>query len=155
MQWTSGRNGGFSDAVPSRLPVPVVEDGFGPEHVNVEAQRRDPDSLLHFMTLLIQRYRECPELGCGELEVLDQPHESVFAHQLTWDDTGMVALHNLGPEPRIVPFELHGCAPGTALVDLLCDGVTQLDEKGRAEVTLEGFGFRWLRVKHPHSRRLS
>ncbi|MBA3294942.1 MAG: trehalose synthase, partial [Geodermatophilaceae bacterium] len=31
MQWTDGRNGGFSTAVRSRLPGPVVEGGFGPE----------------------------------------------------------------------------------------------------------------------------
>ena len=67
MQWTDGRNGGFSDAPPSRLVAPTVQGGFGPEHVNVAAQRRDPDSLLRFMTLLVQRYREAPELGWGEL----------------------------------------------------------------------------------------
>ena len=81
MQWTAGRNGGFSDAPPSRLAAPTVEGGFGPEHVNVEAQRRDPDSLLRFVTLLVQRYREAPELGWGELEVLDQPHQAVLAHR--------------------------------------------------------------------------
>jgi glycosidase len=155
MQWTSGRNGGFSDAARSRLPAPVVEGGFGPEHVNVEAQRRDPDSLLQFMTLLIQRYRECPELGWGELEVLDQPHEAVFAHRLTWDDSSMVALHNLGAEPCMVPVDVGPCEPGTSLVDLLCDGETELDGKGRAEIALEGYGFRWMRVNDPRSRRLS
>ena len=52
MQWTAGRNGGFSTAAPSRLCRPVVEGGFGPEHVNVADQRRDPESLLSFMSLL-------------------------------------------------------------------------------------------------------
>ena len=42
MQWTSGRNGGFSDAAPSRLPRPVVDGAFGPEHVNVADQRTTP-----------------------------------------------------------------------------------------------------------------
>ena len=67
MQWTAGKNGGFSTAAPSRLAGPVTEGGYGPEHVNVEAQRRDPDSLLSFMTLLVRRYRECPELRLGRL----------------------------------------------------------------------------------------
>jgi trehalose synthase len=49
MQWTSGRNGGFSTAAPGRLPGPVVSGGFAPEFVNVQDQRHDPESLLSFM----------------------------------------------------------------------------------------------------------
>jgi trehalose synthase len=154
MQWTASRNGGFSDAAPSKLPGPVVEGGFGPEHVNVESQRRDPASLLSFMTLLVQRYRECPELGWGDFELLDQPHTAVLAHRVRWDDAAIVALHNLAPEPCTVPLTLGPCEAGTDLVDLLCDGVSPIDERGHAEVTLEGFGFRWLRPVSPTSRRL-
>src|SRR5690606_21722667 len=61
MQWSDGRNGGFSSAQPARLAGPVTEGGFAPEFVNVSDQRRDPDSLLNFIQLLIRRYRECPE----------------------------------------------------------------------------------------------
>ena len=74
MQWTSGRNGGFSAAQPRRLRRPVVTGGFAPEFVNVADQRHDPDSLLAFMKLLVRRYRESPELGWGKLTILDQPH---------------------------------------------------------------------------------
>jgi trehalose synthase len=154
MQWTAGKNGGFSTARPSRLPGPVVEGGFSPEHVNVEAQRRDPDSLLAFITLLVRRYRECPELGWGDFEVLDQPHPAVLAHRCTWDAASLVALHNLGPEPLTVPVELAGELDGALLTDLLCDGDTPLDAKGRAELPLEGYGFRWLRLVREGDRRL-
>src|SRR5215217_7578603 len=61
MQWAPTPTGGFSDVAPSKLSAPMVEGGFGPLHVNVEGQRRDPESLLHFVTMLVQRYRECPE----------------------------------------------------------------------------------------------
>jgi trehalose synthase len=155
MQWSDGRNGGFSDAAPSRLPTPVVQGGFGPAHVNVMQQRRDPDSLLKFVTLLIQRYRETPELGWGDLEVLEQPHRAVLAHRLTKDDASTVALHNLAAEPCAVPIRLPDVDAGTKLVDQLCDGITELDEKGRAEVQLEGYGYRWLRVSAPEDRRLT
>jgi trehalose synthase len=155
MQWSPGRNGGFSDARPSRLPGPLVTGGFGPEHVNVEAQRRDPESMLRFVTLLIQRYREAPELGWGEVEVLDQPHPSVLAHRVTHHGDCTVALHNLSAEACVVPLELPDEADGTRLVDQLCDGTTTLDDKGRTQIDLEGYGFRWLRVMPPTSRRLS
>ena len=152
MQWTGGKNGGFSVAARSRLPGPVVEGGFAPEHINVDAQRRDPDSLLHFMMLLIRRYRDCPELGWGEFAVLEQPHEAVLAHSCTWGDGCLIAVHNFGPEPRTVP--LAGLDAPASLVDLLCDGTTLVRPDGSAEVVLEGYGFRWLRVVHPGARRL-
>ena len=154
MQWTAGRNAGFSDAAPSRLPGPVVRGGYGPEHVSVEAQRRDPDSLLHFVSLLVRRYREAPELGWGDLEVLAQPHRAVLAHRLSHDGASTVAIHNLGEEGVTVPLRLRDVAAGTRLVDQLVDGTVDLDDKGRAAVDLEGYGYRWLRVVEPGDRRL-
>ncbi len=154
MQWGTGRNGGFSRATPSRLVRQVVEGGFGPDHVNVADQRLDPQSLLEFMTLLIRRYRESPELGWASFEVLEQPHHQVLAHRCTWDDGSLVALHNLGSEPVEVPLRLDACDDTHHLADLLQEGSTPLDAKGRADVRLDGFGYRWLRVVGEGSRRL-
>jgi glycosidase len=154
MQWTPGPTGGFSEAPPRRLTRPVVSGGFGPEHVNVADQRRDPGSLLSFLKLLVRRYRECPELGWGEFELLDQPHAAVLAHLCRWDDGTLVALHNLGPEPCSVPLRLAGCDTSHRLEDLLQEHTTPLGDDGRAELPLPGYGYRWLRVVSPGSRRL-
>jgi glycosidase len=154
MQWTSDPNGGFSTARPSRLVSRVVDGGFSPEHVNVADQRRDPDSLWSFVAHLTQRYRECPELGWGDFEVLDQPHAEVLAHRCTWNEASIVALHNLGPDPLTVPVELPDAGDDCRLVDLLADGSCALDAKGRAEIRLDGYGYRWLRVWSPADRRL-
>jgi trehalose synthase len=154
MQWGPGPNGGFSDVPARRLTRPVVTGGFAPEFVNVADQRRDRDSLLSFMKLLIRRYRECPELGWGEFELLDQPHPSVLAHLCRWDDGTMVAVHNLGAEPCTVPLRLDGCDAGHRLEDLLQECTTPLADDGRAELPLDGYGYRWLRVVAEGSRRL-
>jgi trehalose synthase len=154
MQWTAGSNGGFSPADRRRLPGPVVDGGFSPEFVNVADQRHDPDSLLSFMKLLIRRRRECPELGWGELAVLEQPHAGVLAHSCTWDDGTLVALHNLGPEPRTVPLTLAGCDSSHRLEDLLATHTTAIADDGSVELTLDGYGYRWLRVVAQDSRRL-
>ncbi|SEO94738.1 alpha-amylase family protein [Trujillonella endophytica] len=154
MQWTSGRNGGFSTARPSKLPGPVVEGGFSPEFVNVADQRRDPDSLLSFIRLLIRRYRESPELGWGTYEVLGQPHPEVLASLSTWDDGTLIALHNLGAEPRTVPLTLGGCDSTHRLEDLLVTQTTEIADDGSVELTLDGYGHRWLRVVAQDSRRL-
>jgi trehalose synthase len=154
MQWTSERNGGFSTAPPSRMVAPLSADGFAPEYVNVDDQRRDPDSLLAFMSLLIRRYRESPELGWADMTVLEQPCTDVLAHRCSWGDGTMVALHNLGPEPRTVPIQLDDCDDSCRLVDLLQAGSTDVDGSGRAELTLEAYGYRWLRLTRPGQRRL-
>ena len=54
MQWTPDRNGGFSRADPQRLYLPPIMDPiYGYEAVNVEAQQREPASLLNWMKRLI------------------------------------------------------------------------------------------------------
>ena len=154
MQWTAGPNGGFSEAPARRLTRPVVDGGFAPEHVNVADQRRDPDSLLSFMKLLTRRSRECPELGWGEFELLEQPHPAVLAHLVRWDDGTLVAVHNLAAEPCTVPLRLDGCDATHRLEDLLRECTTPLSDAGGAELALEGYGYRWLRVVAEGSRRL-
>ena len=144
MQWTSGRNGGFSTVRPSRLVSPVVPGGYGPDHVNVADQRRDPDSLWHFMHRLIRAYRACPEFGWGAFEVLDQPNRSVLAHRCATDEAAVVAVHNLGSEP--VTLQLDVAPAGTDLVDLLDNLDVTTDAKGMVEISLEAYGHRWLRV---------
>ena len=102
MQWSDDRNGGFSDAAPSRLRRPVTEGGYGPEHVNVADQRTDPGSLLSFLRLLIRRYRESPELGWSPFAPLDQPHPDVLAHLCARDERRLLAVHNFSSEGRPV-----------------------------------------------------
>jgi trehalose synthase len=154
MQWDRGDQGGFSTAEPARHLSRVVQGPFGPQHVSVEDQRRDPDSLLNFMSMLIRRYRESPELGWADFSVIEQPYRDVLVHRCTWDDASMVALHNLGPKQRTVPIKLDDCDNRCQLVDLLKRGSTPLDGSGKAEVDLDGYGYRWLRVIKPGDRRL-
>jgi glycosidase len=156
MQWSDRRNGGFSNAAPSRIRRPLTQGAFGPEHVNVAAQRDDPDSLLEFVKLLIKRYRESPELGWADFRILDQPHNSVLAHSCSWDDRRLVAVHNLSPESCTVPLTLEDCDSSHHLLDLLEHSDTPaIDDQGRTEVALDGYGYLWLRVVSRDSRRLA
>jgi maltose alpha-D-glucosyltransferase/alpha-amylase len=60
MQWDSGPNAGFSSASADRLYLPIDPD---PNRPTVERQRRDPDSLLHFVRRLLALRKRHPELG--------------------------------------------------------------------------------------------
>lgn len=154
MQWTSGTNGGFSQARKSRLAAPVVDDGFSPEHVNVADQRHDPDSLLQFMRRLIRVYRNSAEIGWGDFSVLQQPNDAVLVHSVTGAEGQMVALHNFSPDPATVTVALPGAGASTRLIGLLESTVVTLSEQGSAEVSLPAYGYRWFRVADDGTKRL-
>ncbi len=155
MQWTDGKNGGFSNAAPRKLPLPMVEGAYGPEHVNASDQRHDPESMLHFTRMLIERYRSSPEMGWGEFELIEHEVAEVLAHSVTGAEGRMIALHNFSSEPATVAFRLKEVNAGDVLVDLLVDNnEIELDGRGGATIQLDGYGYRWYRVIRPSGKRL-
>ena len=155
MQWSATKNGGFSTAAPSRLAGPVVTGSFGPEFVNVVDQLNDPDSLLTFIQRLTRCYRSCPELGWGDVKILDQPHAAVIVQQTSWDDGHLVTVHNLSAEALVLPLQLEDLPAEIVLVDLLQDGTVDVDSRGSCVINLDPYGHRWLRVSEPGTRRLT
>lgn len=155
MQWSDGKNGGFSRAAPSRLVAPIPTDGYAPEHVNALHQRADEDSLLRFMHQLITRYRTSPEIGWGTPRILDHDAVGVLAHELSADVGRMVALHNFAEVPVRVALELGPVEEGTVLLNLHGTDRIALGPRGRFETELPAYGFRWLRVSAPDDTRIS
>jgi maltose alpha-D-glucosyltransferase/alpha-amylase len=146
MQWSADATGGFSTADADKLPAPVTTGRYGPAKVNVAGQRRDPDSLLSWMTLLIRRYRQCPELAWGATTVLEHDVPAVLAHRADYDGGTVVALHNLDADPVEVSLRIDGVPPDAHLVDLFTDGNATVGADCRVRLPLDGYGCRWLRV---------
>ncbi|CAA9414611.1 MAG: GH13_16 / GH13_36 / GH13 / GH13_31 / GH13_ 40 / GH13_23 / GH13_17 / GH13_29 / GH13_4 / GH13 _30 / GH13_35 / GH13_20 / GH13_2 / GH13_18 / GH13 _34 / GH13_1 / GH13_21 / GH13_19 / GH13_26 [uncultured Propionibacteriaceae bacterium] len=151
MQWTSQPNGGFSTAPRQQLISDMAEDGFGPEMINVLAQRGDTDSLLSFVTQLVHRYRDCPELGWGEFKVIDQPHRGVLAHTCTWQGRAVLAVHNFSDKPVTMSLTLPDFT-GHVLRDLFGGANCEVSSSGSAELSLDGYGYRWLRAYRKEDR---
>ncbi len=147
MQWSSEPQAGFTTSgKPCR---PLVEEGpFSYREVNATSQRRDPSSMLNWMERLIRRRRECPELGWGRWAMLDAGDEAVFAHRCDWEDSTVVAVHNLAGRDASVRLVLGGEGE---LVDLFEDEDHDLDA---GEITLElgPYGYRWFRLRRPGAR---
>jgi len=144
MQWAPGPNAGFSAGDPA---VPLVTDGpFGPDRVSVAAERRDPGSLLNWMERAIRARKELPELGWGTWRVLDTDHPAVLALRRDWHGQGVLALHNLGPEPVKVGVDLgDDVAAGRSMAELLGNRHPEPATTGQP-LALGGFGYRWLRL---------
>jgi glycosidase len=145
MQWEPTPDGGFSSVEPARWPAPFPPGEYGPQRVNVESQRRTPDSMLSWIRMLIERYRECPELAWGAYQVLPTAAPAVFALRCDAGDGTVLALHNLDDTRVEVDLTLEGFDSGHTLVDLLRDGTTKVSDSGRVRLELDGYGGRWLR----------
>jgi trehalose synthase len=144
MHWSADRNGGFSSAPAAQLVRPLPRGAFAPAKVNVEDQRRDPDSLLRFVRHLIRTRRETPELGWGTSTLIETDDPALFAHRCDWEDSTVIAIHNLGARPVNTELALGDGAKGVH--DLLGDFEEPARRGGRLPVALDGYGGRWLRV---------
>ena len=146
MQWTNDKNGGFSGAPARDLIHPVISEGaFSYEHVNVEAQRRQPDSLLNWMTAMIRLRKECPEVGNGDWNIIDIDHPHVLVIHYHWQGQRLLTVHNFSEEPTEVQVKLKG-KDTDKLINLLNVEESTADKKGNHTLLLGAYGYRWLRV---------
>lgn len=153
MQWSS--DGGFSQAPREEWVRPMPEGYYGPENVNVADQRNAPDSFLSFMKLLIQRYRQSPEIGWSEVEILKQKEKAVLAHVCRKGPWALVALHNFSDAPVEVEVEIPDLPDDSRLVDLLQPGGEELEDNRVLRASLPAWGYRWLRVTQPGDCRIT
>jgi maltose alpha-D-glucosyltransferase / alpha-amylase len=101
MQWTAGRNAGFSDAPREKLIRPVIAEGpFGYSELNVERQRTDEDSLLRWFERVIALRADHSEIGSGSLQLIDSGDQAVLAHSCNGARRRLLALHNFSSERR-------------------------------------------------------
>jgi glycosidase len=158
MQWSDEPGGGFSGADADELVTPVATEGWAPEHVNVSRQRHEPDSMLRFVQGLIRQYRASPEIGWGDLTLLESGHGCVLAHAVDGSTGTLVAVHNFAPDGRSVDLDLStlDLDDSARVVDLFAELATPeaLGEAGHLRIELEGYGFRWLRVLRAGEKRL-
>jgi maltose alpha-D-glucosyltransferase/alpha-amylase len=100
---------------------------------------------MNWFERLIRRRRECPELGFGELTLLDTGADSVLAHRSDWEGETIVAVHELSGRPVTARLPIED---GAALVDLFGHGEHPLP----AELELEPYAALWFRVRRDGRR---
>jgi trehalose synthase len=110
----------------------------------VAEQRLDKDSLLSWMKMLVERYRECPELAWGKCEVLDGGHPAVLAHRSDTGEGTVIVAHNLDDSPVDAELVVDGLRG--SLTNLMTGETTELPEDGHVPLKLAGYDCRWLRV---------
>ena len=144
MQWSNERHGGFTTAEDSVRPV-IADGPYGCAEVNVEKQRRDPNSLLNWTASMIRVRKECPEIGWGSWQLLPIRNKSVLGICYSWRGNSVVVLHNFSSRPQEAKFTLEQ-PEGHLLSNLLVNDEVRADKTSRHRIALEAYGYRWFRV---------
>ena len=146
MQWSTEPHAGFTKS--DKPVMPVISSGaYGFEHVNVAAQRRDPDSLLDWMERIIRMRKEVPEIGWGDFSFISAQAREVLIMRYDWRNNSVLFVHNLSAVPREVSFSVtSGQQEACTLINLLAENHSQPVAGDKHRILLEPYGYRWYRV---------
>ncbi len=143
MQWSPDRNGGFSRADWNALALPTIQDPlYGYEIVNVEAQSRDPYSLLHWMRRMLTVRRSHAAFGRGALRFLYPKNRRVLAYLREYRGETILCVANVSRTPQAVELDLSEFV-GRVPVEL--NGGSEFPPIGQLSylLTLPPYGFYW------------
>jgi maltose alpha-D-glucosyltransferase / alpha-amylase len=145
MQWSDEPNAGFSTASPDKLVRPMVEEPpFDYRRINVAAQRDAPGSLMEHVQRLIRTRRACPEIGWGDVQVVDADQSSVLALRYDWRNETIFTFHNLADRRVDVRPRLDGV---DKLRPIFCYDDARDMHDAAAPIVLDAYGFRWFRSR--------
>jgi maltose alpha-D-glucosyltransferase/alpha-amylase len=163
MQWTVDRNAGFSYCDPARLYLPVIMDPiYGYQAVNVEAQEKNPTSLLHWTRRMIEIRKRHPVFALGSYDELSSSNPSVLAFVREYEDESgqnepgrnadgadrILCVNNLSRFPQPVELDLSRFEGSTPIE---CMGGVTFPPIGELNylLTLPGHGFYWFLLQPP------
>jgi len=151
MQWSGDRNAGFSRADAARLYNPVIMDPvYGYQAINVEAQQRDPSSLLNWMKRLIRLRKQYPVFGRGAIEFCHPENRKVLVYIRKGESQTVLVVNNLSRFVQPVQLDLRHY-DGWTPVEII--GETRFPPIGQLPyfLTLGPHGFYWFRLEEPRA----
>ncbi|MEC9483911.1 MAG: maltose alpha-D-glucosyltransferase, partial [Halomonas sp.] len=148
MQWSMDRNGGFSRADPARLVLPPIMDPlYGYQSVNVEAQARDPHSLLNSMRRLLVVRSQHRVFSRGTMRPLYPSNRHILAYlrELVLDNGEsevLLCVANVARNAQAVELDLSAFA-GQVPVEMVGGSAFPPIGKLPYLLTLPPYGFYW------------
>ncbi|RQV98424.1 hypothetical protein EH221_01975 [bacterium] len=135
MQWTSGKNLGFSTAAPEKLYLPVDAASDAP---NVEDQLNDPNSLLNRVKKLIQlkKHEKALQAYAEFVPVYAKENAYPFIYARACDEEMLLILLNPAVRESRAEFKLE---PEISSWELLAGSQSSIQKTGnRFQVTMSG-----------------
>jgi maltose alpha-D-glucosyltransferase/alpha-amylase len=146
MQWSPDRNAGFSSCDPQRLYLPVIMDPvYGYQSLNVEAETRTTNSLLHWTRRMIDVRKRHPCFGNGTFTEIGSANPCILAYVREFGDDIVLCVNNLSRFAQPVELDLRRFE-GSTPMELL--GGVHFPRIGELPylLTLAGHGFYWFRI---------
>jgi len=146
MQWTPDRNAGFSQCNPAQLYLPAIMDQiYGYQAVNVEAQSRSMFSLLNWMKRLIAVHRSTECFGRGSLTFLRPENRSILSYLRQDGDEIILCVANLSRAAQAAEIDLSVHA-GRMPLEMLGRTWFPTITAAPFQVTLPPYGFFWFQL---------
>jgi maltose alpha-D-glucosyltransferase/alpha-amylase len=146
MQWSPDRNGGFSRADRQGLFLPPIMDPiYGYASVNVEAQTREPSSLLNWTRRMLAVRKSYKAFGRGTFELLRPGNRTILAYVRRYENQAILCVANLKRSAQAVELDL-AAFRGRVPVELI--GRSSFPPIGELPymLTLPGYGFYWFEL---------
>ena len=146
MQWSPDRNGGFSRADPAELTLPAIQDPlYGFSAINVEAQSRDPHSLLNWIKRMLAVRGRNQAFGRGTQRFLRPQNRKILAYLREYQGSTILCVANLARTAQAVELDLSEFA-GRTPVEM--SGNTPFPTIGQLTylLTLAPYGFYWFQL---------
>jgi maltose alpha-D-glucosyltransferase/alpha-amylase len=155
MQWSGDRNAGFSRADFAQLYLPLNMDPvYGYQAVNVEAQQRNPSSLLHWVRNLLRVRRQHPVFGTGSFQALPTSNPKVLAFLRIGQEQAMLVVANMANTAQPVQLDLTRYA-GRVPVELVGGAAFPPIGELAYLLTLAPHGFYWFGLQDAEDLRTS
>jgi maltose alpha-D-glucosyltransferase/alpha-amylase len=148
MQWSYDRNGGFSRADPAALVLPPIMDPlYGYQAINVEAQARDPHSLLSWMRRMLGIRKQQQAFGRGSMKLLYPSNRRVLAYLREYAPDGgepqvVLCVANVSRSAQAVELDL-AAFEGRVPVEMVGGSAFPPIGKLPYLLTLPPYGFYW------------
>ncbi|PAE19887.1 glucohydrolase [Bacillus sp. 7504-2] len=91
MQWSPANNAGFTEGIPWIGVNPNYKE------LNVEVQKKDPNSILNYYKTMIRLRKSNPIFVYGRYDLVLEEHPSLYAYTRTYRNEKVIVLCNLSP----------------------------------------------------------
>lgn len=148
MQWNGDRNAGFSAANPQQLYLPLILDPeYYYESVNVANQKKNPSSLLWFMTHIIRMRKSYKAFGRGDMKFINVENPKVLAFTRTYGSETILIVTNLSRYAQPAQLDLQAFK-GYVPVELFSkNNFPPIRENQDYLLTLSPYGYYWFMLQ--------
>ncbi len=151
MQWSPDRNGGFSEANPHQLYLPLIQDSvFGYQSTNVESELKQPSSILNFMKRLVAARKKYKAFGRGTIEFMKPKNHKILAYVRSYEDEQILCIVNLAKTAEFFELDLSKFN-GNRLIDIFGKGEFPTIDHQRYVFMMQSHSFFWFEIIKNHN----